>query len=189
VVLLLLAGLWIGAGIYYWRSRWEGLAADSIGSFHYQLRALERAVPVVIHPANRLGGPLRRPEAPGPVDLGVVAVDATVGAAGATLVARPVRRPLASTPMVVASRRRRAFKRRRDVFFGLMLGLVGSFSVGLVPSLRMMWVVSGVLLVLLVAYTAALVNLRNRAAERSMKDSFRARRPEPAVLLVHGQAN
>jgi hypothetical protein len=57
---------------------------------------------------------------------------------------------------------------------------------GIVPALRAMWVLSGVLLVVFGAYLVVLIQLRNREAERSMKVRFLPQRgpaAEPAWAL------
>jgi hypothetical protein len=154
LVLLLLAVMWIGAGVYYFRGRPESRSADSIGSFRRQLRVLERTSPTVIDPAHRL-----RDGVPGMLFGPVVAPGAA-------------RRPLAQTPSMAAANRRQVLKRRRDIFFGLVLGVVGSLGLGLVPGLQVMWLLGAFLAVVLAAYMALLVSLRNQAAERATKVRF-----------------
>ncbi len=79
---------------------------------------------------------------------------------------------------------RRAMKRRRDVFFGLLVVMAGSLLLGALPPLRVLWAVHVLADVLFGAYVAALVYLRNLAAEREMKVRFLPPRstPEPALL-------
>jgi hypothetical protein len=154
LVLLLLAVMWIGAGVYYFRGRPESRSADSIGSFRRQLRVLERTSPTMIDPAHRL-----RDGAPGML-FGPVAS------------ARPSRRTVGQTPVMAAAHRRQVMKRRRDIFFGLVLGVVGALGLGLVPGLRVMWLLAGFLVLVLAAYMALLVALRNEAAERATKVRF-----------------
>jgi hypothetical protein len=165
LVLLLLVVMWVGAGVYYFRGRPESRSADSIGSFRRQLRVLERTSPTIIDPAHRLRS--------------------LPGASARAPVARTFARSLAPTPSVAAARRRQVLKRRRDVFFGLALGTAGAFVLGVVPALRAMWYLAGVLAVALACYTAVLIQLRNQAAERAMKVRFLPDTsvPEPALLL------
>jgi hypothetical protein len=172
--------MWVGAGVYYLRGRPEGRPTDSIGHFRKQLRVLERTGPALIDPAHRLSR--WRP-------------DPMVAAS----VVRPMRQP-----SFVASRRRRAIKRRRDIFFGLVLAVVGSLLLGLVPGLRVMWILAAVLTFALAGYVVVLIQLRNQAAERTMRIRFRRdtdlrlmrnadmrfiREPEPAPVLLRRSAN
>jgi hypothetical protein len=153
LVLLLLAVMWVGAGVYYFRGRPESRSADSIGSFRRQLRVLERTSPTMIDPAHRL-----RDGAPAML----------FGPVGSVGLPRTSARP----PAIAAAHRRQVLKRRRDIFFGLVLGVVGAFGLGLVPGLRVMWLLAGLLVVVLAGYVALLVTLRNEAAERAMKVRF-----------------
>jgi hypothetical protein len=168
LVLLLLAVLWIGAGVYYFRGRPESRSADSIGSFRRQLRVLERTSPPVIDPAHRMRDGSRG------LLLGPVHQSASF------------RRQMALTPSMVALQRRRTVKRRRDIFFGLLLGVVGSLLLGVIPGLHVMWLLSGFLALVLGGYVALLVALRNEATERTTKVRFFPTAPqasEPAFLL------
>jgi hypothetical protein len=168
LVLLLLAVMWIGAGVYYFRGRPESRSADSIGSFRRQLRVLERTSPTIIDPAHRMRG-----GAPGLL-LGPVRPAASFG------------QHLAQTPSMVASQRRRTMKRRRDIFFGLILGAVGSLVLGALPGLRVMWLLAAAVTVVLGGYVALLLAVRSQASERATKVRYlptSAPSPEPALLL------
>ncbi|MBW3613881.1 MAG: hypothetical protein KY439_01040 [Actinobacteria bacterium] len=79
---------------------------------------------------------------------------------------------------------RRAVKRRRDVFFGLLVVMAGSLLLGALPPLRVLWAVHLLADLLFAGYVAALIYLRNVAAEREMKVRFlpTAPAPEPAFL-------
>jgi hypothetical protein len=96
------------------------------------------------------------------------------------------RQQMAQTPSMVAFQRRRTMKRRRDIFFGLMLGAVGSLALGLLPGLRVMWLLAAFLTVVLAGYVALLLALRSQAAERATKVRYLPRSTpsaEPALLL------
>ena len=83
-------------------------------------------------------------------------------------------------------RSRTTVKRRRDVFVGLLVAMVGSLVLGILPQLRILWSIHVVIDVLFVAYIGALIYLRNLAAERDMKVRFlptAGPAPEPALLL------
>ncbi len=79
----------------------------------------------------------------------------------------------------------RAIKRRRDIFMGLLTVMGGSLVLGVLPPLRVLWVVHVIADVLFAAYVAALVYVRNLSAERETKVRFlpTASAPEPAFLL------
>lgn len=102
-----------------------------------------------------------------------------------------VARPLAVGPALGARSKparpsRSTIKRRRDILFGLLAVMGATLVLGLVPGLRVLWGVHVVADVLFVAYVAALIRLRNVAAEREMKLRFlptSAGAPEPALLL------
>ncbi|MDE3205180.1 MAG: hypothetical protein KGQ66_13305 [Acidobacteriota bacterium] len=151
VVLLVLALIW-GVLLLSWlRSRSAAGFSDPVVTFRHHLNVLEKTTPTVVRPANRLAGPARRQPAP--------------------LAGRPtpgrMSRPLASNS--AALRRRQTQKRRRDVFFVLLAGTVGSLALAMLPGLSIMWSVQVLFDIVFVAYVAILVNLRNRAAEREMK--------------------
>jgi hypothetical protein len=153
VVLLLLALIW-GALLVSWlRSRSSTTLTDSVGTFRRHLNVLERTTPATVRPANRLVDPAPR-YAPGPT---------VRRATGPALRTRPV------AANASALRRRHVQKRRRDVFFALLIGTVGSLGLALLPGLSIMWSVQVLFDLLLVVYVAVLVHLRNRAAEREMK--------------------
>jgi hypothetical protein len=98
------------------------------------------------------------------------------------------RRPAPRTQMSVTGSRARTQRRRRDIFVGMLAAMVTSLVLGFVPSLRILWVVHLLVDAMFVTYVAALVHMRNQAAERDMKVRFLpqrlpARTPEPALLL------
>jgi hypothetical protein len=103
------------------------------------------------------------------------------GAGSSRSGAGPSRGPVTA----VALRRRQSQKRRRDVFFALLAGVVGSFLIAIIPGLSVMWPVQVLFDVMFVAYVAVLIHLRNVAAERDLKLRFmppapRAARPKPS---------
>ncbi len=163
MVLLVLAIVWGVLLVSWLRSRTNGTFYDSVGTFRRHLTVLERATPAGVHPANRLrtGPMVGRPVRPSPVRTGYQG--RPMGrAAGAGL--RP--------PSPALRRRRQAQKRRRDVFFALLAGVVGTFLLAIIPGLSVMWSVQVVFDLLLVGYVALLVRMRNLAAERELKLTF-----------------
>jgi hypothetical protein len=192
VVLLVLGIVWAVLLVSWLRSRTDGTFSDSVGAFRRHLSVLERAAPSTVTPANRLrsgpiggrGPALYRPPARSAVP-GRAYPSRSTGAApfGAAPFAGG-RRPI--SPAV--RRRHQAQKRRRDVFFALLAGVVGTFLVALIPGLSVMWGVQVVADVVFVGYIALLVRMRNLAAERELKLTFipqqaRAARARPAYDL------
>ena len=158
MVLLLLAVIWAAVLIPPMvRARAESRPSGSITDFRRQLRVLARTNPVSAY----------SPSSP-------------------SLAAPSMVRPVQYRP-VAAGRRTSSAKRRRDILGGLLVAMAGSLLFGVLPPLRVLWLVHVVLDVLFVAYIALLVYMRNLAAEREMKVRFLptagARSPEPALLL------
>jgi hypothetical protein len=158
VVLIVLAAVWAAFLLPpILRARSDHRPSGSISDFRRQLHVLARTSPSTS---------LSRPVPP-------------------TL--RAVRPPLAlATPAPLRlGRSRRSVKRRRDIFFGLLVAMVGSLVLGALPPLRLLWPIHLVLDAAFIAYVAALLYLRNLAAEREMKVRFlpTASSPEPALLL------
>jgi hypothetical protein len=81
-------------------------------------------------------------------------------------------------PMSDAFSRQVARKRRRDTLMVLVLTFACSLFLGMIPATRMLWVVSAISGVAIVAYVALLVHLRGVAAERERKLHYL--RPEGA---------
>jgi hypothetical protein len=179
VVLLVLAILWGVLLVSGLRSRSSDTFANSVGTFRYHLRVLERATPRTVTPANRLRGggggghmsPAYRASAP---PMRGQRIQMPGGAPAAVVAGRRV--PL------TAYRRRQAQKRRRDVFFTLLAGAIGSFAVAMIPGVSVMWPVQALFDVLLISYVALLVRMRNVAAERELRATFmpETRRRVPA---------
>jgi hypothetical protein len=178
VVLLVLAGVWAVLLVSWLRSRTDHSFSDSVSLFRQHLSVLERATPLRVAPANRLrSGPIggRQPLRPVPA-LRSYPSRSMVGSAGL----RP--------PSPAALRRRQAQKRRRDVFFALLTGMIGTFVVAVLPGLQIMWPVQIAFDVLFLVYVALLIRMRNLAAERAAKLTFmppqrRAGRPQPVYDL------
>jgi hypothetical protein len=164
VVLLLLALVW-GALLVSWlRSRTATTFSDSVGTFRRHLTVLEKATPTSVRPANRLN------DRPAPSQSATVrAFQGPVGPRSLSPSGR-LSRPGAANASVL--RRRQAQKRRRDVFFALTAGAVGSLLLALIPGLSVMWAAQIVFDLLLGSYCAILVKLRNAAAERELKLRF-----------------
>lgn len=176
MVLLVLALIWGALLISWLRSRSVGTFSDSVGSFRHNLNVLEKATPSRVKPANRLR-------------------DVSFGAARppAPLTGRRPGSPAGTlrAPATAALRRRRVQKRRRDVFFALIAGAIGALALALIPGLSLMWSVQVLFDILLAAYVAVLVRLRNVATERELKLRFmpsveRPSRPRPAYDFSGG---
>ena len=161
VALIVLAALWAAFLLPpILRARAENRPSGSISDFRRQLRTLARTSPAGSLPVGVT--PMRRPigQPAGPL-LGV------------------------AKPSGLA-RSRRAVKRRREVFVGLLVAMGASLVLGMHPALRAAWALHVALDVLFVAYVGMLVYLRNLAAERDMKVRFlptaASSSPEPALL-------
>jgi hypothetical protein len=159
VALVVLLLVW-GALIATWlRSRaQDGGFGDPVGTFNHHLRVLEKTSPPKYPAANQ-----RRPTRSNgisPYRQVSPAVPAARGHRGP--------RPTAHA----AHRRAQSQKRRRDVFFALTAGVVGSLILGIIPGLHAMLYIQGLFDVLTVAYLALLVRKRNLAAERELKLAY-----------------
>lgn len=127
---------------FWWFVTHRGAPSDAIGSFAKQLGTLERRTPGAVPAANRLGT-ARSANASGPRRVG------SSSALRATMQ-----------------------KRRRDIFIGLALTTGGSLVLGMVPPLRLLWIVSLLSGALLAGYCYLLVQLRTLAVERDMQVRF-----------------
>jgi hypothetical protein len=189
VVLLVLAIIWGVLLVSWLRSRTEGTFSDSVGTFRRHLTVLERATPPVVAPANRLrsghvaGRSTIPPYRSTAARIPGQALNRQRSAMPAPRpAARPVARPQAS-PV-----RRRSQKRRRDVFFALLAGVIGSLLLGVVSGVAAMWTVQVFFDLCFTAYVALLIRMRNLAAERELKLTFmphtaRPARPRPAYEM------
>ena len=85
--------------------------------------------------------------------------------------------------------RSQAQKRRRDTLVFLLGGIMVTFVLGLIPALRVLWVMNAVLDVLFVTYLVALARARALATEREMKVRYLpgpSLQPEPALIRRYG---
>ncbi|HET7522853.1 MAG TPA: hypothetical protein VFJ79_01780 [Acidimicrobiales bacterium] len=185
VVLLVLAIIWGVLLVSWLRSRTEGTFADSVGTFRRHLTVLERTTPSVVAPANRLrSGPVA-----GRSSIPPYRASSRIPGQGLAphRPAGPVARPMAARPQAPAARRR-SQKRRRDVFFALIAGVIGSLLLSVVSGVSAMWTVQVVFDLCFTAYVALLIRMRNLAAERELKLTFmphstRPSRPRPAYEM------
>jgi hypothetical protein len=161
VVLIVLAAVWAAFLLPpILRARAEHRPSGSISDFRKQLHVLART----------------SPSGAGRSNLHQVAP-------GRVVPIRPAGRPAAPAGPLRLGRSRQSVKRRRDIFVGLLVAMAGSLVLGALPPLRALWAVHIVLDVLFAGYVAALIYLRNLAAEREMKVRFLPpAAPEPALL-------
>ena len=157
------------------RARAEHRPSGSISDFRRQLHVLARSAPAGNVAPQQLPGRVVPMAAPMQHQHRPVAVRGHVAAPQ-----QPLR----------LGRSRTTVKRRRDIFVGLLVAMVGSLVLGILPPLRILWSIHVVIDVLFVAYVGTLIYLRNLAAEREMKVRFLptaatgpAYQPEPALLL------
>ena len=160
VVLIVLAAVWAAFLLPpILRARAEHRPSGSITDFRKQLHVLART----------------SPGATGRANLHQVAP-------GRVVPIRPRSAAAAPAPLRLG-RSRQSVKRRRDIFVGLLVAMAGSLVLGFLPPLRALWAVHVVLDLLFAGYVAALIYLRNLAAEREMKVRFLPpAAPEPALL-------
>ena len=161
VVLIVLAAVWAAFLLPpILRARSEHRPSGSITDFRKQLHVLARTSP------GATGRSSMHHVAPGRVV--------------------PIRpRPAVAAPAgpLRLGRSRQSVKRRRDIFVGLLVAMAGSLVLGFLPPLRALWAVHVGLDLLFAGYVAALIYLRNLAAERDLKVRFLpAAAPEPALL-------
>lgn len=184
MVLLVLAIIWGVLLVSWLRSRTEGTFADSVGTFRRHLTVLERTTPSIVAPANRLrSGPVAgRTSIPPYRSSARIPGQRLAPQRPATPASRSLPRPQTSAA------RRQSQKRRRDVFFALIAGVVGSLLLSVVSGVSAMWTVQVVFDLCFTAYVALLIRMRNLAAERELKLTFmphsaRPARPRPAYDL------
>ena len=161
MVLLVLAVIWAAVLVPpMWRSRAEGRPADSIKQFHRHLRVLNGTEP---HGYSR-------------------ALTAQVGTAVITAPATYRR----STSSSAELRRRRTLERRRNVLFILAGLCAGTLLLAPIAGATML-LVNVLCDVLLAAYIATLVHLKNASAERESKLRYLPR--QPRTLDLRDQVN
>jgi hypothetical protein len=167
VVLIVLAAVWAAFLLPpILRARAEHRPSGSISDFRRQLRVLART-----SPSGPVASTLRTTPRP------------------ALTAVRPGTLGMAPQPAVRLGRSRRTVKRRRDVFVALLVAMGGSLVLGALPQLRVLWAVHVVCDLLFAGYVAALVYLRNLAAEREMKVRFLPTAPPEPALLYRRSAN
>jgi hypothetical protein len=163
LVILVLIAIWATVLMYpILRFRMQGGFGDSIGTFRRHLTVLERAAPNSVSPANRL----RLPQSSPAVRPYGRWVRARTGPPSQSVGGR--RYP----PPVALARRHKLQKRRRDVLFTLVAGIIGSFLLGLIPGLSMMLFVCAGFVLLFAGYVGLLVRLHHLATERQMRLAF-----------------
>ena len=172
MVLLVLAIIWGVLLVSWLRSRTEGTFSDSVGTFRRHLSVLERAAPSTVAPANRLhSGPVAGRSAIPPYRPTTAIRGQRIG---------PSSRPGAPAMPITPSRpsgesiirRRHSQKRRRDVFFALVAGVIGSLMLAVMSGVSAMWSVQVLFDLMLTGYVALLIRMRNLAAERELKLTF-----------------
>lgn len=177
MVLMLLAVIWIAVlAPPLLRRGVETRRSDSVGDFRRHLGVLQRTGPSTIAPAHTR---LARSSSA----YGAAVVSAT----------RAGRSPARGT----VAARRQTLRRRRNVFLGLVGSTVVFVAAGAVPGLHMLWGLAAVCALMLGAYVAMLIHLRNMAAERDMKLTFLSSAVAPqmasldpaAMLLRRSAAN
>lgn len=174
MVLLILAGIWAVVLVPpLLRARAESAAADSIVDFRRQLRVLQRT------------GPSRHSGAGGfPRSQREHRTSHSRGPAGASRGHRSV--PKAASPTQAAAKRARTLRRRRDVFFTLLMGMGTTFVLAMVVSSSALWLLQLVMDGLFLAFLAMLVRMRAIATEKEMKLRVLPQRvqPQPAPVLL-----
>jgi len=198
VVLLILVVLWAAVlGPGFVRRMLERRSGDSIGTFHRNLRVLQRATPGSTRPPGRLAGPgmtVPLGALGSPVPLVTAAGSTDPGDDGDPPVGWRLPGPATRRPELVLMRpgpvtaapsgspgagggrgrvdpylRPGACKRRRDVLLWLVCALLGTGVLGAIPQLRVLLDVTAFVGVVTVGYLVLLVRLRRRAVERSAK--------------------
>jgi hypothetical protein len=164
-LLLVLAVAW-GTVLFFWvRSRSQGGFGDSVGLFHRHLHVLERTAPSTLAAANRLRAPVAAP---------TLARRGGVGPSSRPAVGRPSAPTgygarSSGVQVVANARRRRSQRRRRDVLYILGILAVATAVVAGTTGMRTAVYAQVAVDVVLAAYIALLVRMRNLAAERDLK--------------------
>jgi hypothetical protein len=187
LVLVLIVALWgIFLGPSIIRRVVDRRSGDSIGSFHRQLGVLRRTGPTLVPAAHRLATPEpRKPVAVSSSGLPVVSSRPSLvvvrSEPAATALAGEATRSsedAGDDPRTGGRERTRrsdayfrpeACKRRRDVLSVLAGLVVVTAFIGVIPGARPALMVTVLALVVLGAYVALLVRMRNVAEERQTK--------------------
>lgn len=159
MAVLVLALVWVGLFGMWIRSRaQDGDFSDPVGTFNRHLRILENTAPSRFPAANQ-----RRPPS------GAIAPYRPAPSVGLNPMSDPRRTQPRSA---VNLRRAQSQKRRRDVFFALFAGVLGSLILGLIPGLHVMLYIQAIFDVMMVAYCMLLVRMRSVASEREAKLAY-----------------
>jgi hypothetical protein len=171
-VLVVLALLW--GAFFLWpllSGRRSGTRADSIGDFSYRLGVI-----------GKTGGHRRRRPAPPQTPAIQVAMPPAIPPARPLGARGPVvRGPVPVRPQAMS----RAQRRRRDVLLILGVGVLSSLLLAVVAGNPLFWLVQAFTDVMLVAYLALLVRMKNAALERRAKVHYLpSPQPAPAALVL-----
>ena len=166
-VLIVLAALW--GAFFLWpmlSGRSSGRRADSIGDFTYRLGVI-----------GKTGGHRRRRQAPTAIPVAMppsIPPTRPLGAAGSPGVAR-ISSPKAMT---------RSQRRRRDVLAILGVAVLSTLLLAVVAGNPLFYLVQAFTDVMLVAYLALLVRMKQAANERQAKVHYLpAPAPSPPLVL------
>ena len=171
-VLVVLAVLW--GAFFLWpilSGRSSGRRADSIGDFSYRLGVI-----------GKTGGhSLRRRREPQPPAIPVAMPPSIpparpLGAAGTPGAARVV----PARPATMS----RSQRRRRDVLLVLGVGVLSSLLLAIVAGNPLFWLVQGLTDVLLVAYLALLLRMKQVASERQAKVHYLPAPPAAPQMVL-----
>jgi hypothetical protein len=176
-VLVVLALLW--GAFFLWpllSGRRSGTRADSIGDFSYRLGVI-----------GKTGGHRRRRPQPSQTPAIQVAMPPAIPPARPLHARGPVvRGPLPVRPQAMS----RAQRRRRDVLLILGVGVLSSLLLAVVAGNPLFWLVQAFTDVMLVAYLALLVRMKNAALERRAKVHYLpAPQAAPALVLQRSRAS
>jgi hypothetical protein len=189
VVLVVLVLVWaVVLGPSLLRRTADRQSKDSIGSFHRQLHVLGRTGPSLMPPAHRLGASI----AIGSGDsAGTTWPTSASGQSGPPLI-RPDQFDARGRPTLRRSDpyfRPGACKRRRDVLMVLLCTLTATGLIGIIPAMHVLLLGTAAVGVMLGAYVALLVRLRNLALEREVKLRYLPRATESEPVLVRRVAS
>ena len=168
----MLAVLW--AAFFLWpllQGRTSGRKADSIGDFTYRLGVIGRTN----------GHQPRRRKPASPIPIGVPPARALAAAS------RPGPRP--GTPARTPGGMSAAQRRRRDVLVVLGVAVVATLVLALFGGSTLFWGVQVLTDVLLVAYVALLVRMRQLAQERRVKLRYLPQRQAAPALVLRRTAS